>query len=911
LRTKLFIPRARSEWVARPRLIRRLDEAAERALTLIAAPAGFGKTTLLAHWVAHSGREAAWLSLGAGDNDPAPFWSYVIAALQTVQADLGFSALGLLESPQPPPIQSVLTLLLNDLASLATPITLILDDYHMIETQAIHEGLAFLLDHLPPQVRLIITSRADPFLPVARLRARGQLSELRAADLRFTHDEAAAFLNEVMGLSLSAADVAALETHTEGWVAGLQLAALAMQAPLSMQGSHDLSGFIAAFTGSHRFILDYLTDEVLERRPKGTKNFLLQTSILNRLCGPLCDAITGQNRSQAILERLEHANFFLIPLDEERHWYRYHHLFADVLRNRLQQASASPTEGLVAPAELHRRASAWFEQAGLIDEAFWHALAAPDVERAAALVERNSLIMLQRSEILRIRAWLEQLPAKLIQTRPRLILAQGWVLTFTGQSQAAKAWLTIGQAATALNTPELPAGIRGELALLRATIARFRHEDNHELDFAQQALNYLPEQQRGLRASAIHLIGVARFRQGDTIAAGQAFAEAAALGQSTEGPYVALTALQDLASIQIRQGHLAQIKQTCQQAMRLAARWGGHTLPAAGMPYIDFGGVLYEQNELAEATQALTVGIELLRSSTEQYLLAEGYTLLARVQQAGGDPAGALATIGQCESWLNQLQLADFDAGAFLALGQARLWLGQDNLHEAIRWAQSCQWWPGDTHLGYHQAVTLVRLRLAQSRRESQAQFLLEAGEIINRLLAAAQAKAWWGHVIELSILQGLLCQSQGDAAGMLASLDQALDQALTLAEPEGYVRSFVDEGEPMATLLRQALSRGIRLDYVNKLLAAFNTGGPADKETEQESPLVSHPPAPLLIEPLTERELELLRLVAGGHSNQEIAQALFLAVGTVKKHLNNIFGKLGVSSRTQAVARARELDLL
>jgi LuxR family maltose regulon positive regulatory protein len=790
-------------------------------------------------------------------------------------------------------------------ATFPEPFALVLDDYHVIENPSLHQALTFLLDHLPPQMHLIITTRADPPLPLSRLRGREHLIELRSEDLRFTPAEAMAFFNQVMGLGLSPGDVAALEAHTEGWIAGLQLAAL------SMRGRDDLPEFIAAFTGSHRFILDYLTDEVLERRPKGTQNFLLQTSILDRLCGPLCDALTGGSEGQATLERLEQANLFLVPLDDERRWYRYHHLFAEMLQARLRQ---SRPEWL---PDLHRRASAWFEGAGLIDEAIQHALAAPDVERAASLVERYSIVMLQRSEILLIRAWLEQLPDELVQTRPRLILAHGWVLTFTGHSQAAKEWLAAPQAARALDAPELPTGIRGELALLRASIGRFLRENDQALEFAQQALDYLPEEQPGLRAGAIHIIGAVRFRQGDIAAASQAFAEAAALGETKEGPYMALIALQDLASIQIRQGHLAQIKQTCQQAMRLATRWGGRVLPAAGMAYIDFGGALYEQNDLAGATQALTYGLDLLRGSAEHYLLAEGYTILARVQQACGDQEGALATIDQGEAWFNQVGVDDFESRALLALGQARLWLGQGNLSAAIRWAQNGHWWPDDTHLGYLQAVTLVRLRLAQSRREAQGHFLHEAAEIINRLLAAAEAKGWWGHVIELSLLRALLCQTQGDTAAMRVSLERAL----TLAEPEGYVRLFVDEGAPMTELLRQAQSRGIRPDYVSKLLAALDAGeqgsrGAREQEGDVQehfspAPLPPSTPAPLLVESLTERELELLRLVADGYSNQEIAQELFLAIGTVKKHLNNIFGKLGVSSRTQAVARARELDLL
>jgi LuxR family maltose regulon positive regulatory protein len=896
LQTKLYRPARslaqRPFLVPRSHLNHKLDTGLSRKMTLISAPAGFGKTTLVAAWLDElDGKRIGigWLSLDDNDNDLVRFLSYLVAALQTAVPAIGETAVHLLQSPQPPPPETTLTLLINDISQHDQPLILVLDDYHAITTPAIHQALVFLLDHLPPHLHLLITTRSDPPLPLSRLRARGQVVEIRANDLRFTFNEAGLFFSQVMGLTLSDEELAALEQRTEGWIAGLQLAGL------SMQGRDDLSGFIAALTGSHRFILDYLTDEVLERRPKGTRQFLLQTAILDRLCGPLCDAVTGQNRSQAILEQLEQANLFLIPLDEERHWYRYHHLFADVLRSRLQQASASPAEGLAAPAELHHRATVWFEQAGLIDEAIRHALAASDVERAAALVEQNSLIMLQQSEVLLIRAWLEQLPAELVQTRPRLILAHGWVLNFTGDNQAAKQWLAAPQAVTALDTPELPAASRGELALLRAWIARALFEDDDGLAFAQQALNDLPEQQMGLRAGAIQIIGAARFRQGDTLGASQAFAQAATLGGAKEGPYMALNALQDLASIQIRQGHLAQIKQTCQQAMRLATGWGGRMLPAAGMAYIDFGGVLYEQNNLAEASQALTHGIGLLRSSAEHYLLAEGYTILARLQQAGGDQEEAMSVIEQGEVWLNQMHVVDYRSWAFLALGQARLWLGQGNLKAAIRWADNCHWLPEETHLGYHQAVTLVRLRLAQSQGRVQGNLLQEAAEVINRLLAATKAKEWWGYVIELMLLRALLCQAQGNSAAMLNNLEYAL----SLAEPEGYVRLFVDEGEPMAALLRQARQRGLFPHYLDKLLAVFAI---------DESKL---PTADLLPEPLSERELEVLQLAATGVSNQDIADQLFIALSTVKKHMGNILVKLDTPNRVQAIARARELGLL
>ncbi len=904
LETKLFKSALRPTIIARQHLIDRLNDSVGKGtagfaarLTLVSAPAGFGKTTLVSAWLAQvtqfnpqlSDEQLAWLSLDENDNDPSRFLTYLIAALQTAVSDLGEKAAALLQSAQPPAAETILTLLINDISQNNRPLILVLDDYHVITTPSIHQVLGFLLEHLPPQLHLLLTTRSDPPLALSRLRARGQVVEIRAHDLRFTVDEATQFFNQVMDLNISKEETEALDERIEGWIAGLQLAAL------TLKDRVDRAELIAAFTGSHRFILDYLTDEVLDRRPKGTRKFLLQTAVLGRLCGPLCDAVTGQRGSQAILEQLEQANLFLVPLDGERHWYRYHHLFADVLRSRQQQASTSATDGVETAGELHRRASIWFEQEGLIDEALRHALSAPDIERAAALVEQNSQTALQRSEIFLVRTWLDLLPAALVQTRPRLILARGWVLVFTGHSQEANRWLLTPRIMTLLEAPELPADIGGEWALLRAAIARFHHDDADTLKFAQQALDFLPEPQRGLRAGAIYLMGTAHFRQGDSATASQAFAQAAALGETAEASYMALMAAQDLASIQIRQGQLTQTRQTCQQAMRLAARWGGRTLPSAGMAYIDFGGVLYEQNDLAGAAQALTYGIDLLRGSTEQYLLAEGYTILARVYQARGDPERALAAIEQGEAWFNQVRVADFGSGALLALGRARLWLRQGNLLAATRWGQQVQPWPEDTHLGYLQTVTLIRLRLAQYQHQARSDYLHDAAAMSKRLLAAAETKEWWGLVIELALLQAIVCQVRRDTTGMLINLEQAL----TLAEPEGYCRLFLDEGEPVSTLLRQARQQGLFPHTIDKLLAAFT------------AEILHQGRADVLPELLSERELEVLRLVATGAANQEIADQLFIAVSTVKKHIGNILVKLDAPNRVQAIVRGRALGLL
>jgi len=904
LQTKLFAPTLRPSLIPRPQLIAQLNASLGKGtqgfsarLTLVSAPAGFGKTTLASAWFAQlaafnpqlSEDNTTWLSLDESDNDPVRFLAYLIAALQTAVPGLGQAAMRDLQSPQPPVSETILTSLINDISQHDQPIILVLDDYHVITAAAVHQALAFVLEHLPPLLHLVITTRSDPPLPISRLRAHGQIVEIRANDLRFTIDEARLFFSQVMGLPLSVEETATLEQRTEGWIAGLQLAAL------SMQGRDDMSDFITDFAGSHRLILDYLTDEVLERRPKGTRNFLLQTSILERLCGPLCDAVTGRHDGQATLELLEQANLFLIPLDEKRFWYRYHHLFADVLRKRLNQVSASQTNGLVTTADLHHRASDWFEGEGFIDEAIHHALAAQDVERAVALVERYSIVMFQRSEILTSRAWLERLPRELVQTRPRLILAHGWAMVLTGHGQAIEQWLSTPPAGTVLAAPDLPPDILGELALLLATQARYQRDDARSLELALQAQELLSGDERGLLAGALYTIAVARLHQGDVDAASQAFAKSVILGETKGGPFMALVALQELSEVQIRQGYLSQVIQTCQKAMRMAARWRWQTMPAAGMAHIYFGQVLYERNDLIGATQELTDGIDRLRSSTIQFVLAQGFVTLSKIQLARGDYEGAFAAIQQGEDWLIQMQIGDRVAGILLALGKTRLWLAQGQVKAAAHWLEACQWRAEETNIGYLQRLTLVRLRLAQNRLDPHGQIPLEVTETLNRLLALKENGEWFGQVIEVLILQALVCQAQGASTDALTILERAFG----LAEPEGYVRLFVDEGEPMADLLRQARQRGLFPNYVDKLLAACTAVEPERGRAE------------LLPEPLSARELEVLQLVAAGASNREIADELFLAVPTVKKHVSNILSKLNAASRSQAVAEARALELL
>ncbi len=621
LQTKFYVPPQRPHLVQREHLIDRLLVKGGRRLTLISAPAGFGKTTLVSAWIAQRGHQVAWLSLDDDDNDPTRFLTYLITSLQSRQEKVGVAALGLLAAAQAPPPKTILTLLLNDLGTITTPLTLILDDYHLITAPPLHDAVAFLIDHLPPQVKLVIATRMDPPLPLSRWRVRDQLIELRADDLRFSASEAAIFLNDVMGLTLSVAEIAALETRTEGWIAGLQLAAL------SMQGRADITGFIQAFSGSYRHVLSYLVEEVLNRRPEGTLDFLLQTSILDQMSAALCDAVTGTHDSQGMLEKLEQANLFLIPLDNEGKWYRYHHLFAEALRTRLQQ-----TQPTVIPL-LHQQASAWYAAAGQIEQAVSHALAVPDIEQAANLIERVALATLvQQSEVRLVRRLMERLPIAVIDGRAQLTLAYGFTLALSGQYDAVDALLR--RAAPALNYPDLPGEVAGGIATLRSILARFRGDLAQSLALAQQALYQLPENAFALRAAAAMNIGSVYFWQGDRVAASEALGNAIAYGSDGGAEYVVQVAFEELATDQARQGQLAQAKQTCEQALARAKSPNQPLVPAAGMVLVILGEVLVEWNELEQATQALAQGVQLLQATTKMGLLA------ARLWRVGTLPLG-------------------------------------------------------------------------------------------------------------------------------------------------------------------------------------------------------------------------------------------------------------------------------
>jgi LuxR family transcriptional regulator, maltose regulon positive regulatory protein len=911
LDTKFYPPRSPRALVPRPRLRDSLVRGTASKLMLVSAPAGFGKSTLLAQWLtewlaadpapASTHRSAAWLSLDRDDDVPHSFWTYLVAALRRAVPGAAPTALALLRATPPAPVHTVVTSLLNDLGALDSDVVLVLDDYHVIDSREVHEEMGFLLDHLPPRLHLVFVSRADPALPLARMRARGELVEIRAAELRFTADEALGYLNDVMGLQLTPGDVATLEARTEGWIAALQLAAL------SMQGREDLAAFIVGFAGDDRYIVDYLVEEVLGRQPAEVRDFLLQTSVLRRLSGPLCDAVTGRSGGKSALEALERGNLFLVPLDDRRQWYRYHHLFADVLRAHLLA-----DRGDEVP-ELHRRASEWFEHNAEPSEAIRHAVAGKDHDRAADLMELAFRHMLRDRQEAEVRSWVRLLPAEVVRRRP--VLGMGFVAALASGSE----FDTVEERLQDIEQSMLPSvdgdvggdpdpsdivvvdelgylRLPGNIALYRAAMDLARGDVEGTVGHARQAILLAPSEDQLTRASAAALSGLASWSSGDLESASRGYAEGVDGLQRVGWLSDVLGCSVALADLRRAQGRLGDALHTCERALDLARpEPGSPPLRGTADMHVSISEVLRERDDLARAREHLARSQQLGEHNGLPQNPYRWRVAMARLQEADGDLDGALGLLDDAI----RVYVGDYFPNVRpVPAVRARLHTVRGELAAAAAWAQEHQLSPDDdlTYLREYEHITLARLLLARHTSERAGPFLDEATHLLERLLAAADAGERTHSIIEILVLQARGHHARGDAAAALSPLHRAV----TLAEPEGFVRLFADEGPPMATLLRGLAKQGTAAGYVRRLTAASLRGTAPQPPVRQA-----------LVEPLSERELDVLRLLGSDLDGPDIARELNVSLNTMRTHTKNIYAKLGVTSRRAAVSQAHELDLL
>ena len=903
LSTKLYIPRLRPYVVSRPRLLEKLNKVKERKLALISAPAGFGKTTLLSDWINQAKMPAAWISLDAGDNDIVHFLIYLIASLHQIKIDVGRVTLTMLETPQPPPVEIVLAALINDIASIQKDFALVLDDYHLVTAPPVQKALLFLLEHLPRNMHLVITTRSDPPLPLGRLRSLNQMVELRGTDLCFTTDETSVFFNKKLSLGLSHGEIVMLESRTEGWIAGLQLAAL------SMQGREDMGDFIKEFKGDNRYIFDYLMEEVLNRQPEHIQSFLIQTSILDRLSGPLCDAVTGQKNSQQILNDLEKADLFIFPLDDERKWFRYHHLFADLLEHRLQQ-----THGDLLP-ELRRRAGEWCIQSGMKDQAVNHAIAAGDTEWAARLIEEVAEDIWDRGQQAKLLRWFEALPDELIDSNIQLCILYARALNISGHQEAAEKKLQIAErllesakdritvTSSSVSGPPFKLGrdeLKGRIAVILSFVAAYKGDMLRLMQHARQAMESLHEKDLTWRAVAAVALGFVHgwSGDGDLMSARYAFSEAKRVSEISGNSYFYLYASSCLAGIDGLQGRLKQAEETYQYLLNYAEENGLSQTSMAGSILGSWGGILCEWNKLEEGIRLIEKGIKLAALGHDTVLLASNRIQIARASFLTGDFKRAQKVVQEIEKAASEFQIPPWLIHWASAL-KAEIWLASGDMDAVSRWVKE-RGLDGDdelTNRREHEHLALARFLIAQDRLD-------EAEPLLTGLIRSAESGTRVYSLIQMRLLKALTAHKRDDKK---AALDE-LRQALYLGGPGGFIRSFIKEGSQVAELLEivheeeKAGPAGKKTEfsqnYIKKLLVAFKADTPPQKVKG-------------LVDPLSEREVEVLTLLAGGLSNQEIARKLFISLNTVRTHTKNINSKLNVHSRTQAAARAKELGLI
>jgi len=888
LSTKLFAPSIRSNHVSRPRLIAQINTGLEKALILISAPAGYGKTTLVSGWLQESNIANTWISLDEDDNDLIHFLQYLLTALQKVVPSIQVEMLSALRGPTS--IATFLSSIMNEISKCPVPFVLVLDDFHVLQSQPVLDLLASLIENAPPTMHVILISRSDPLLPLSHLRVRNEIVEIRANQLRFTRDEMDAFLSNVMTLKLSIDDLAALQARTEGWIAGVQLAAL------SMQSCEDIHAFVRALAGSHHYIIDYLTDEVLKRLPEKTSTFLLRTSILSRMCGPICDALVGPEANdhvngQEILEELERKNLFVVSLDDKRHWYRYHHLFSDVLNRYLENLYPQ------LPSELRMRASQWFEQNGYIPEAIDHALMAGKPDQATKLIEQNGVLLLVRGEVMAVLKWITAVEPYSL-THPWLYILKAWAYALSGDLDRVDGMLKKAEELISALEPSQEVKImQGSIASARAHSANLIGDAYKAADFARQAIEILPDADlvsRSLRAVSTSLLGDATSMTGDLEEAKRAYIESAQICQAAGDVHLTIVVNSNLANILVAQGILRQAAKIYSETLLLATRPDGQKALIAGRLYVELSQVYYEWNKLEEAFQYAQQGLNLCRQWGNMDLQAVGFAQLARLECIFLHPDEMQAAYQAAEQLVNRYDLAPRYSISVMSV-LARLLIIQGNLEHATHLVQKSgidvDGSTEESEITYLlEPMYLILLRLLLAQRKYNPALGLS-----QRLLHQAEAGNRIGRMIEILILQALAYHGKNDKEHALA----VLDRAIMLAQPEGYMRVFLDEGEPMAKLLYQVKVQQVGGSYLSELLSALSADTSENLINNQ-----------LLIEPLTKRELELLTLIEQGCTNQDIADRLVISIPTVKRHISNIYSKLGAKNRTQAISLGKELNL-